>query len=44
VLPLVDDLVCGHDHAALVRLVELICTLDGRRPARRQRPVGWVRA
>jgi uncharacterized protein with von Willebrand factor type A (vWA) domain len=37
--PLVDDLVCGHDHAALVRLVDLICTLDGRRPARRQRPV-----
>ena len=39
----VDDLVCGHDRAALVRLVELICTLDGRRPARPQRPVGWVR-
>lgn len=40
VAPLVDDLVSGHDHGALVRLVELICSLDGRRPARPQRPVG----
>lgn len=40
--PLVDDLVAGHDHAALVKLIELICNLDGRRPARRQRPVGSV--
>jgi uncharacterized protein len=40
VAPLVDDLVSGRDHAALVRLIELICNLDGRRPARRQRPIG----
>jgi uncharacterized protein len=40
VTPLVDDLVSGHDHGALVRLAELLCNLDPRRPARRQRAVG----
>jgi len=41
-LPYIDDLVAGHDARAVAGIGALIAGVETSRPARRQRPLGWI--